>query len=136
MSDTSGAISQQGINRLSGQAASQIESADTQLALTPYEYGTAPSGINPPSNPTSQDQHPSAKRLAAPAWKGKTGTLNHAQAAQDRAEVWVTVPVDKVVTSGGSSSVSPVYASPTGYQARPGESAGSIPPTIPAGHPY
>jgi len=133
---TSSAVSQQGINRLEGQASSQLESADTQLALTPYEYGTAPGGINPPGNPTAQDLHPSAQRLAAPVWKGKTGTLNHAQAAEDRANIWVTVPVDKVVTKGGSTTVSPVYASPTGYQARPGESAGSIPPTIPAGHPY
>lgn len=125
-----------GINRLEGQASSQTESADTQLALTPYEYGTTPQGINPPTNPTAQDQHPSAQRLAAPAWKGKTGQLNNAQSAQDRADIWVTVPVDKVETKGGSSTVSPVYASPTGYQARPGESAGSIPPTIPAGRPY
>jgi hypothetical protein len=136
MTDPSSAISQQGINRLEGQASSQLMSADTQLALTPYEYGTAPQGIDPSTNPTAQDQHPSAKRLAAPAWKGKTGTLNHAQAAEDRADVWVTVPVDKVETKGGSTTVSPVYATPTGYQARPGESAGSIPPTIPAGRPY
>lgn len=128
MSDTGSAVSQQGISRLERQAAGQIESSDTQLAITPYEY--------PPGNPTAQDLHPSAQRLATPAWKGKTGTLNHAQAAEDRANVWVTVPVDKVVTQKGSSTVSPVYASPTGYQARPGESAGSIPPTIPAGHPY
>jgi hypothetical protein len=136
MSDTGSAISQQGVSRLEGQASSQLESADTQLALTPYEYGTAPAGLNPSGNPTAQDQHPSAQRLAAPAWKGKTGTLNHAQAAQDRSNIWVTVPVDKVETVGGSTSVSPVYASPTGYQSRPGESAGSIPPAIPAGHPY
>jgi hypothetical protein len=129
-------ISPQGINRLESQASSQTVSADTQLALTPYEYGTTPSGVNPPTNPTAQDASPQAKRLAAPSWKGKTGTLNHAQAAEDRAPVWVTVPVDKVETKGGSSTVSPVYATPTGYQARPGESAGSIPPTIPAGHPY
>lgn len=128
MTDTGSAISQQGMNRLEGQASGQIESADTQLALVPYQ--------NPPSNPTPQDQHPTTQRLATPAWEGKTGTLNKAQAAQDRAEVWVTVPVDKVETRGGSSTVSPVYASPTGYQARPGESAGSLPPTIPAGHPY
>jgi hypothetical protein len=136
MTDTSSAISQQGINRLEGQAAGQVVSADTQLALTPYEYGTAPGGINPHGNPTAQDQHPSAQRLATPAWQGKTGTLNRAQAAQDRAEVWVTVPVDKVETKGGSSTVSPVWATPTGYQPRPGESAGSIPPTVPAGNPY
>jgi len=136
MTDTSSAVSQSGLNRLAGQASAQTIAADTQLALTPYEYGMNPGGINPPTNPTTQDQHPSAQRLATPAWQGKTGTLNHAQAAQDRANVWVTVPVDKVVTRGGSSTVAPVYASPTGYVPRPGESAGSIPPTIPAGSPY
>jgi len=136
MTDTSSAVSQAGIDRLSGQAAGQIRSADTQLALTPYEYGQAPQGINPPANPTAQDQHPSAQRLASPAWQGKTGVLNRAQAAQDRANVWVTVPVDKVVTRGGSSAVAPVYATPTGYVPRPGESAGSIPPVVPAGSPY
>lgn len=136
MSDTGSAVTQQGINRLEGQASSELEGADVELALTPYEYGTTPGAINPVGNPTPQDQHPSARRLALPAWLGKTGTLNRAQAAEDRAPVWVTVPVDKVVTKGGSTTVSPVYATPTGYQARPGESAGSIPPTMPAGHPY
>ena len=124
------------LQRLSGQGTSQQESAATQLALTPYEYGTAPQDVNPPTNPTAQDAHPSAQRLAAPSWAGKTGTLNHAQAAQDRADVWVTVPVDKVVSSGGSSAVAPVYASPQGYVPRPGESTGSIPPPMAAGHPY
>ncbi len=71
MTDTSSAISPQGINRLEGQASSQLLSADTQLAMTPYEYGTTPQGINPPTNPTAQDRHPSAQRLAAPAWKGQ-----------------------------------------------------------------
>lgn len=136
MTGPSSAVTQQGLNRLAGQAAGQIQSADTQLALTPYEYGTAPQDINPTPAPTAQAQHPSAQRLASPAWQGKTGTLNHAQAAQDRADVWVTVPVDKVETKGGSTTVSPVYATPTGYQARPGESAGSIPPAMPAGNPY
>ena len=134
MTDASSAVSQQGLRRLSGQAASQTESADVALAISPYEYQGTPAGGAPV--PTPQDAHPSAQRLAAPAWQGKTGTLNHAQAAQDRANVWVTVPVDKVETKGGSTTVSPVYATPTGYQARPGESAGSIPPTIPAGSPY
>jgi hypothetical protein len=122
------------LHRLAGQAASEQESGATQLALTPYEYGTQP--ITPQTNPTAQDLHPSAQRLATSAWAGKTGLLNHAQAAQDSAPVWVTVPVDKVVTRAGSSSVSPVYATPTGYKARPGESAGSIPPAMPAGRPY
>lgn len=124
------------LDRLSGQATRQQASGATQLALTPYEYGDAPAGVNPPTNPTAQDAHPSAQRLAAPNWAGKTGTLNNAQAAQDRANVWVTVPVDKVVSSGGSSAIAPVYATPTGYAARPGESTGSIPPAMPAGHPY
>ncbi len=133
MTDTSG-ITQAAIDRLRGQAAQQQVANKTQLALTPYEYGDQP--INPQTNPTPQDQHPSAQRLAAPSWKGKTSVLNHAQAAQDRADVWVTVPVDKVVSSGGSSAVAPVYATPTGYAPRPGESVGSIPPVIPAGRPY
>jgi len=124
------------LDRLSGQAHQQSVASSQQLALTPYEYGTAPADINPPTGPTAQAQHPSAQRLAAPAWNGKTGVLNNAQAAQDRADVWVTVPVDKVVSSGGSSAVAPVYATPTGYVARPGESTGSIPPPMAAGHPY
>lgn len=134
--DPSSAVSPAALDRLRGQAAGQLESSDTQLALTPYEYGNAPQGINPPANPTHQDAHPSAQRLAAPKWDGKTSQLNHAQAAEDHAPVWVTVPVDKVVTSGGSTSIAPVYATPTGYAARPGDSAGSIPPVVPAGRPY
>jgi hypothetical protein len=118
------------INRLSQQAASQQESASTALALTPYEYGNAV------SNPTAQDLHPSAQRLSSPQWAGKTSTLNNAQAAAGDADVYVTVPVDKVVTAGGSSKVAPVYASSKGYRSRPGESAGSIPPAVPAGRPY
>lgn len=132
--DNSSAVSPAALHRLAGLGASQTESADTQLALTPYEYGAQP--ITPQTNPTAQEQHPSAQRLASSQMHGYTGQLNHAQAAEDHAPVWVTVPVDKVVTSGGSSSVSALYASPTGYKARPGESAGSIPPTVPAGRPY
>jgi hypothetical protein len=134
--DNSSAITPAAIDRLRGQATQQGISDSTQLALTPYEYGTTPGNINPPTNPTAQDQHPSAQRLSAPVWAGKTGQLNHAQAAQDRSDVWVTVPVDKVVAANGGAAVAPVYASPTGYQARPGESAGSIPPVVPAGKPY
>lgn len=134
--DNSSAITPAALDRLSRQASQQGISANTQLALTPYEFGLDPGGINPQTNPTAQDQHPSAQRLASPQWQGKTGQLNHAQAAQDRADVWVTVPVDKVVTAGGNASVAPVYATPTGYASRPGESAGSIPPTVPAGRPY
>jgi len=131
-------VTQAALDRLSGQAHQQSVASTQQLALTPYEYGTAPADINPagPSGPTPQAQHPSAQRLAAPSWAGKTGVLNNAQAAQDRADVWVTVPVDKVVSSGGSSAVAPVYATPTGYVPRPGESTGSIPPAMAAGHPY
>lgn len=137
MTDMSSAVTPAAIARLQSQATGQGESAAQQLALTPYEYGTAPQAINPQTNPTFQDQHPSAQRLAAPGrWAGKTGQLNNAQASEDRADVWVTVPVDKVETKGGSSTVSPLYATPTGYQARPGESAGSIPPAVPAGRPY
>ena len=138
MTDTSSAVSPAAIDRLSGIGAAEQNSATTQLALTPYEYGSTPSAVNPPTNPTAQDQHPSAQRLsgASGAWGGYTGQLNHAQAAQGDADVYVTVPVDKVSTKAGSSTVAPVYASPTGYQPRPGESAGSIPPAIAAGRPY
>jgi hypothetical protein len=129
-------VTQAALDRLDNQALSQQEASSQQLALTPYEYGRQPAGVNPASGPSAQAQHPSAQRLAAPSWAGKTGTLNHAQAAQDRADVWVTVPVDKVVSSGGSSAVAPVYATPTGYVPRPGESTGSIPPAMAAGHPY
>jgi hypothetical protein len=134
--DPTSAIGPSGLARLSGQAQQQSEAAARQLALTPYEWGMAPGGINPPTNPTAQDRHPSAQRLRSSAWAGKTGQVNHAQAAQDSAPVWVTVPVDKVETRAGSSSVSAVYATPTGYRSRPGESAGSIPPAMPAGRPY
>jgi hypothetical protein len=127
-------VTQSALDRLSGQAHQQSVASTQALALTPYEYGTQP--ITPQTNPTAQDAHPSAQRLSAPNWNGKTGTLNRAQAAQDRADVWVTVPVDKVVSSGGSSAIAPVYATPTGYAARPGESTGSIPPPTAAGHPY
>jgi hypothetical protein len=136
MTDTSSAVSPAALNRLQGEATSQAVSNSTQLALTPYEYGTAPGGVNPPTNPTAQDQHPSAQRLAGAKWQGKTSQLNNAQAAEDQAPVWVTVPVDKVETKGGSSTVAPLYATPTGYKPRPGESAGSIPPAMPAGRPY
>jgi hypothetical protein len=127
-------VTQAALDRLNGQAHQQSVASSQALALTPYEYGAQP--ITPQTNPTAQDAHPSAQRLAAPSWAGKTGTLNHAQAAQDRADVWVTVPVDKVVSSGGSSAIASVYATPTGYAARPGESTGSIPPPMAAGHPY
>jgi hypothetical protein len=136
MTDTSSAVTPSAIARLENQATGQQVASSTQLALTPYEYGTAPGGINPATNPTAQDQHPSAQRLAGTKWQGKTSTLNNAQAAEDRAPVWVTVPVDKVETKGGSSSVAPLYATPGGYVPRPGESAGSIPPAMPAGRPY
>lgn len=136
MSDTSSAVTPAALARLQNEAAGQAVSSSTQLALTPYEYGTNPGAINPPSNPTTQDLHPSAQRLAANNWAGKTGTLNHAQAAEDQAPVWVTVPVDKVETKGGSSTVAPLYATPSGYKPRPGESAGSIPPALPVGRPY
>lgn len=136
MSDASSAVSPSALYRLSGQGASEQQSGKTQLALTPYEYGLNPGGINPPTNPTAQDMHPSAQRLASSAWAGKTGQVNNAQAAQDSAPVWVTVPVDKVTTSAGKSQIAAVYASPTGYRSRPGDSAGSIPPVIPAGRPY
>jgi hypothetical protein len=136
MTDTSSAVSQAALSRLQGEATSQAVSSNTQLALTPYEFGNVPAGINPPGNPTAQDAHPSAQRLAGGQWGGKTSQLNRAQAAEDQAPVWVTVPVDKVETKGGSSTVAPLYASPTGYTPRPGESAGSIPPTVPAGRPY
>ena len=134
MTDTSSVVTPAAIDRLSRQAASQQESASTQLALTPYEYGDQP--ITPAVGPTAQAQHPSAQRLNTAQWEGKTGQLNHAQAAAGDSEVYVTVPVDKVVTAGGSSKVAPVYATSKGYRPRPGESAGSIPPPHAAGRPY
>ena len=136
MTDTSSAVSQAALDRLNGQASAQQIAAKTQLALTPYEYGTAPGSINPQTNPTAQEAHPSAQRLASAQWQGKTSTLNNAQAAQDQADIWVTVPVDKIITKGGGAAVAPLYASPSGYVPRPGESTGSIPPTVPAGRPY
>lgn len=132
----SGAVTPSALSRLMNTAAGQQESAATALALTPYEYGDVP--VMPQQRgPTAQQRHPSAQRLAGgDQWAGKTSQLNNAQAAQDRANVWVTVPVDQVVTRGGVSSVAPVYATPTGYAPRPGESRGSIPPPQPAGRPY
>jgi hypothetical protein len=135
MTDTSSAVSPAALYRLSGDAAAQSEASNTALALTPYEYGHQT--ITPQTNPTTQDQHPSAQRLAASQqWAGKTGQVNRAQAAQDQADIWVTVPVDKIETKGGSTAAAPVYATPQGYRARPGESAGSIPPPHRVGHPY
>jgi hypothetical protein len=134
MTDTSSAVSPAALNRLEAAATQQQVANSTQLAETPYEYGTTPGAINP--GPTAQAQHPSAQRLASSQWQGKTGTLNNAQAAQDSAPVWVTVPVDKVETKGGSTTASALYATPSGYKPRPGESAGSIPPAMPAGRPY
>jgi hypothetical protein len=132
-----GAVSQAALQRLMVEGAGQSESASRQLALTPYEYGMQPGGINPQTNPTHQDTAPSAQRLAAPVWNGKTGTLNNAQAAQPGSQVWVTVPVDKVTTTPqGASAATPVYASTKGYVPRPGESRGSIPPGMPVGRPY
>jgi len=140
----SGAVTPGALSRLRGEATSQQIADSTQLAMTPYEYGLDPGAINPATPgstaaappPGPQDAHPSAQRLASGQWAGKTSQLNHAQAAQDQADVWVTVPVDKVTTRGSVSSANPVYATPRGYVPRPGESRGSIPPAIPAGHPY
>jgi hypothetical protein len=125
---TEGVITPAALDRLSGQAAGQREAT---------AVGLANAGQNrPPTNPTAQDLHPSAQRLASGQLDGKTGQLNNAQAAQPGSEVWVTVPVDKVTTSGGSSSVTPVYASTQGYVPRPGESRGSVPPGHRAPRPY
>lgn len=131
------AITPAALNRLEDQAYQQSESSARQIALTPYEYGLNPGGINPAQslNPTAQDQHPSAQRLASGQWHGKTGMLNHAQAAEDNAPVWVTVPVDKVQTRGPVSTANEVYATPKGYVPRPGQSGGSIPPVHHAGRP-
>jgi len=134
MTDTSSAVTPAALDRLQLQATGERESAARQLALTPYEYGDQP--IMPRAmNPTTQDRHPSAQRLASGQWNGYSGQVNHAQAAQDSAPVWVTVPVDKVETRASGAAVAPVYASPTGYRPRPGESAGSIPPPVAAGRP-
>lgn len=118
-----------GVARLDRQAAAQSESSGAALAS--YQDP----GL---MNPTTQDQHPSAQRLsgASGAYGGYTGQLNHAQAAQADSDVWVTVPVDRVITGGGSSKVAPVYSTSKGYRSRPGDSAGSIPPTPAAGRPY
>jgi hypothetical protein len=122
-------FTQSALNRLESQAASQGESASTALAMAPYEYESTPGTIKS----TDQELHPSAMRLATPKWAGYTSTLNRAQASQDQADVWVTVPVDKVVASQGSHAIAPVYATTQGYKSRPGESTGSIPPSVGAG---
>jgi hypothetical protein len=123
MSD-GGAITASALNRLEGQSAGQLRANDVGLANAGQ------------LNPTAQDLHPSAQRLSSAQLDGKTSQLNNAQAAQPDSEVWVTVPVDKVTTSGGSSSVTPVYASAKGYVPRPGESRGSVPPGPRVGRPY
>jgi hypothetical protein len=105
------------LRRLEGQGASQAEASTASLA-----------SLGAPMGPTAQELHPSARRLDSGQWDGKTGQLNHAQAAQPGSEVWVTVPVDKITTTGASSSAVPVYASTQGYVPRPGESRGSVPP--------
>jgi hypothetical protein len=123
------------LRRLEGPGASQAESSTASLA----SFGLNPGGLNAaPMGPTAQELHPSARRLDSGQWDGKTGQLNHAQAAQPGSEVWVTVPVDKITTTGASSSVVPVYASTQGYVPRPGESRGSLPPGPAAsvGKPY
>jgi len=130
-----GIMTQSAFGRLEGQATQQQIANQTQLALTPWEYGTTPGNINPQTNPTAQDLHPSAQRLNSGQWQGKTSQLNHAQAAQDGSDVWVTVPVDKVSTRGPVSTSNPVYASTKGYVPRPGESGGSIPPVARHGRP-
>jgi hypothetical protein len=121
---TGSPITPAALRRLSGEAASQRESSAVGLANAGQ------------SNPTAQDLHPSAQRLASSQLDGKTGQLNHAQAAQPGSEVWVTVPVDKVTTSEGTASITPVYASTQGYVPRPGESRGSVPPGHRVGRPY
>jgi hypothetical protein len=133
---SSSAVTPEALNRLRGQAAGQLEANSTQLALTPYEYGAQPIMPQSQRNPTAQDMHPSAQRMASGQWGGKTSQLNRAQAAQDQADIWVTVPVDKVMTRGQVSTANPVYAAPKGYVPRPGDSSGSIPPTIPTTRPY
>jgi hypothetical protein len=135
MTDTSSAISPAALARLQSDATSQAESSSTKLALTPYEYGEQPIM---PGTSTAQDQHPSAQRLATSQWHGKTNDLNHAQAAAGGSDVFVTVPVDKVVVSQGSAKVAPVYATAQGYRSAPGESTGSIPPASASavGRPY
>ncbi|HUO48232.1 MAG TPA: hypothetical protein VMU09_05315 [Acidimicrobiales bacterium] len=114
------------VNRLEYDAGAQQSRAQTQLALL------QPAATSPPV--PSQMAHPSAQRLQTPAWQGSTSQLNRAQAAQADADVWVTVPVDKVsVAPGGGHSIAPVYASTKGYRPRPGESVGSIPPAVAVG---
>ena len=117
------------LNRFEYQAGQESSTARTRLAmLQPAAVqGTVPAPV--PDGAAAQSAHPSMQRIASPAWQGFTGQMNRAQAAQDDADVWVTVPVDKVsVSPGGGHAVHPVYASTKGYQPRPGESAGSIPP--------
>lgn len=118
------------IRRLSRKGAQQQAQANASLtgaeALAAYESQSPAAGY--PTGPEATSKP--AVRMATPKWSGKTGVLNHAQAAQGGAgPVWVTVPVDKVVvSSSGSAKTAPVYATPEGYQSAPGESVGSIPP--------
>ena len=138
-SEGGGVVTPSAFDRLGQQGSDQVAQNASQLALTPYEYGLDPGGINQQSsNPTPQDLHPSAQRMGTSQWAGKTSQVNHAQAAEgsDNNPVWVTVPVDKVTTRGPISNSNAVYMTPKGYTPKPGESGGSIPPVPPAGRPY
>ena len=119
--------SAQDVSRVAQEGAAQSNQGAVNLALLEAENTQAAAGA--PTSGGSQDTHPSVQRLSSPAWAGFTGQLNGAQAAAEDADVWVTVPVDKVVTTPtGAAGIAPVYASTKGYRARPGESVGSIPP--------
>lgn len=123
-------ISPDALSRFEYQAADEQSDARRRLALAQPAavQGTVPAGLGTGAG------HPSAHRLNSSAWQGFTNDLNRAQAAQADADVWVTVPVDKVtIAPGGGHAIAPVYASTKGYRPRPGESAGSVPPTVAVG---
>ena len=128
----SGTPSAQSLSRFNRQAAQQGSQAAVNLALLEAETTQAGAGGTPQAQ--AQDGHPSVQRLAGDQWQGMTGQVNNAQAAQGAespGSVWVTVPADRVtVAPTGAHTVAPVYATPKGYRAKPGESAGSIPPPM------
>lgn len=128
----------------SGQPTNRFQSLDAYAAaegqnaaqtLAGQEALAATEAAPAPQQDAGQAGHPAMQRLATNQWDGYTGQLNRAQAAQGNADVWVTVPVDKVeVKPDGRGHAAPVFATTQGYRPRPGESAGSVPPTMKVPH--
>jgi cytoskeletal protein RodZ len=117
------------LSRFNTSAAAEGNQAAVNLALLEAENTGAAGTTLQLTAAAMQAQSPSMQRLTSPQWAGMTGQMNNAQQAQGGGPVWVTVPVDKVIQApGGGTGIAPVYATPKGYQARPGESVGSIPP--------